>query len=663
MQVSSKTADPPSKDAVKAVNTAADKSQINIKAQERMASLKASLLNNVAPIKKTQPVEKQVWSAFKDFAHKERAGVLQKADEAKKKKLKELQSFAKDFKLGTPVPSDLIGIIAKDPKRQLEIQEKAKKNAEDVKRTKELAAKKSEAVAKDAAPTAAKSSLSSIKASEPAAAPATAGIPSNMPDSRAAVRGGGLPMHGTSTGAGPNRHPGGNRQSYGPGPYQQPYRNDRGPNQNLPRHSQQGGHMAQHLRNNEHRGMVQTPLRNPASDMRNAPTGPASSMGPPQTFAPRHTGMPMGPPRLNPSSSEFKPSAQVHFQTGPSATSSPRSALTNVAPSIAAPAPKQIKFRKQRAIDVGLCNILSGVMASQPEPSNTKAKAVWDENGLRPPYDTPITWKTVQTGQPVEEGRVSWKDQFDRPPVSSVMATPTNAHAVPQQLLAHQYQLPIHMQQGAPNVGPRQSPHIAPIPMHGGHPGHAPHMPFNAGDDGTRMMQPNQSQPYPSPRPGQAPMPYPMMNSPSHMPYAQPAAMQGYAPGPAGAMTPQMRYNTQNQQYMPPQPGPMGPPMMMPGYMGGPQQQMMPGAPQMQMNYPGMPPNFAPVPPQAMQGTNGYPSPGRAAPPMMAHQGSHQGQIYGMSPNGMQFQQPYFQQQPGPSKFNNRRYSSSGGHY
>lgn len=118
-------------------------------------------------------------------------------------------------------------------------------------------------------------------------------------------------------------------------------------------------------------------------------------------------------------------------------------------------------------------------------------------------------------------------------------------------------------------------------------------------------------------------------------------------------------FSNNNPQYMPPQPAHMAAPMMI-------QPQFVTGAPgmvtpQMQM-YPSghgqfMPPGGTPQP---MPGSNGYPSPGRpAAPmmvpqpaaPMMVPQGSQQGQpVYGTSPN-VSYQQPVFTQQPaGQSK-------------
>lgn len=656
-----KAAEPIDKGEIKSTENFEKKQSDAKPAEKPTAALRASVTSgrNVSPAaKENQPIEKEVLKEFKSFAQKQREGQREKAEDAKKKKLKELKNFALSFKLGTPVPNDLIGIIAKDPKKQQEIQDKARKNAEEVQRAKEEA-KKTEVV-KEQGLAAAKPAPS--KTTEQPAASSGAGTPTNAPDSRGTSRVGGAPQHANAAGAGSNRHPG-NRQSYAPGSYQQQFRNDRASGPNMPRHSQQGGHLAQHLRNGEQQRMTQPPHRM-APDVRIPPTGPANAMGP--AFVPRHAGIPpnhMGPgPRLNPNTQEFRPNAQPFYPTGPSATSSPRSAMNNVEGSTT-PVGGIVIRRKIKSIDVKKCFILSHVQSMKPPATNNRA---WEENGgLRPPFDTLPTWKSVREDE--NKDKISYKQLFERPPYAGAMATPNTAPVVPQ--MPHQHQLPFHLQHGAQNAGPRQSPHMPPMQLHAGHPGHVPHMSFNNGDDGTRMMHSNSAQSYASPRPGQVPMAYPnMMNSPSHMPYSQPV-MPGFMGPGAPQMTPQMRNFPQNPQYMPQQPGQMGPPMMMgPGYMAAPTP-MMQGTPQMSMAYPGAHPNFVPpgpVPPQAMQGANGYPSPGRPAAPMMAHQGSQQGHnMYGMSPGAMpQYQQPAFApQQPGQSKLNNRRYSSSGRQY
>ncbi|KAJ4307226.1 poly(A)-binding protein binding protein [Collariella sp. IMI 366227] len=120
----------------------------------------------------------------------------------------------------------------------------------------------------------------------------------------------------------------------------------------------------------------------------------------------------------------------------------------------------------------------------------------------------------------------------------------------------------------------------------------------------------------------------------------------------------QFRSFSHNPQFMPQQPHHMGTPMMVPPqFLQGPNG--MVAAPL----YPGAHPPFIPagsVPPQQMPGSNGFPSPGRPAAPMMVHQGSHQGShqpqqgVYGMSP-GMGYQQPAYTPQPGQGKFSGQR--------
>ncbi|ROV97059.1 hypothetical protein VMCG_07518 [Cytospora schulzeri] len=596
-------------------------------------------------------IEQNVLLSFKNFASKERQ-VAEKARSSKAKadkevKLIELKKFADSFKLGTPVPSDLIGIIAKDPKKQQEIQAKAMKNAEELRRTKDEQ-KVAATVAKEKETVTAKLGQSK-PSTEQSTTSATSG-PSTATTSGPS-RAGTTPQHANAAGGNHNRHPG-NRQSYAPG-YQQQFRGDRSGGQNMPRHGQQPGHLSQRLRSAEQQRMSQPPPHHMPPDLRMPPTGPANAMGP--AFAARHGGIPpnhMGPgPRLNPNTQEFRPNAQPFYPTGPSAASSPRSALNNVeSQGTSTPVNVPVIKRKVKSVDVKKCFILSHVQSIQSPQPGMRA---WEENGgLRPAFDTMPTWKSVRVED--KQDKMSYKQLFERPPpYSGAMATPNTAPVVPH--MPHQHQLPFHLQQGAHNVGPRQSPHMPPMQMHAGQPGHVPHMPFNNGDDATRMMHSTSAQSYASPRPGQVPMAYPnAMNSPAHMQYSQPI-MPGYMGPGAPQMTPQMRNFPQNPQYMPQQHGQMGGPMMMgPQYMAAPSP-LMQGAPQMQM-YPGAHPQFVPpgpVPPQAMPGPNGYPSPGRPAAPMMAHQGSQQGQnMYGMSPGTMpQFQQPVFApQQPGQTR-------------
>ncbi|KAK7706988.1 poly(A)-binding protein binding protein [Diaporthe eres] len=650
-----------SKDEVKPNDT--EKGQSDSKPAEKPASTlrpagAAGRTTSPADKENAKPtsttIEQTVLTSFKNFASKERQ-VAEKARSTKAKadkevKLIELKKFADSFKLGTPVPNDLIGIIAKDPKKQQEIQAKALKNAEESRKAKEDA-KKDPVVTKEKEVTATKPGQSKPAAEQTASS--TTGTPAAAAAGAAGSgtsRPGVAPQHANSTAGAPNRHPG-NRQSYAPGSYPQQFRGDRSSGQNVPRQHQQPGHLSQRLRSAEQQRMSQPPPHM-QPDMRMPPTGPANSMNP--SFPPRHTGLPpnhMGPgPRLNPNTQEFRPNAQPFYPTGPSAASSPRSAMNNVeGQGSSTPVTGPVIKRKIKSIDFKKCFALSHVMSiKQPQTGNR----AWEENGgLRPPFDTQPTWNSLSEGDDKQE-KISYKQLFERPPpYAGAMPTPNPAPVAPQ--MPHQHQLPFHLQQGAHAVGPRQSPHMPPLQMHAGQPGHAPHMPFNNGEDATRMMPSSSAQSYASPRPGQVPMAYPnTMNSPAHMPYSQPV-MPGFMGPGAPQMTPQMRNFAQNPQYMPQQHAQMGGPMMMgPQYMTAPSP-LMQGGPQMPMYAPGGHPQFmppGPVPPPAMPGSNGYPSPGRPAAPMMAPQGSQQGQhMYGMSPGTMpQYQQPVFApQQPG----------------
>ncbi|KAK6721880.1 hypothetical protein SNK04_000763 [Fusarium graminearum] len=94
----------------------------------------------------TSTVERDVLKEFKAFANRERQITEKarnnKAKQDKEVKLTELKKFANSFKLSTPVPTDLVSIIAKDPLKQQQIQAKAIKNAEEVAKAKASAVTK-----------------------------------------------------------------------------------------------------------------------------------------------------------------------------------------------------------------------------------------------------------------------------------------------------------------------------------------------------------------------------------------------------------------------------------------------------------------------------------------------------------------------------------------
>lgn len=571
----------------------------------------------------TATVERDVTNAFKGFAAQQRKTVeharATKARNDKEVKLNDLKKFANSFKLHTPVPSDLVSIIAKDPAKQKEIQEKAKRNAEEAKAL-------------------------SLETAKPVAP---------VPESKTSTARPPPASHGTPPATTPSRQ---NASARAPQFAQQnqynsqSYRNDRnaqGQHQAPVQQGRQPGNLSGRLRNIEQNKQNQPPAH-PAQEARQPPTGPSNNVEP--SFSRRSSGVASAQAaRLNPNSNEFRPSpfaASFNPNGNPSAASSPKSGL-NTAPAavVAVPVTRSLLKRKpipesERPSLTGKFDALEHIKTIKPVPErNWKATG-----GLKPAYDTPPVWRTAtDDDKPDSTIHLTYTKLFEMAPFQAqTMSPPHPSHAAPQ--VPHQHQLPFHLQQNS-HMAQRQSPRQPPMNVGGQH--HTPNPSFNNGDD-HRMMVSNSAQSFNSPR---MPMAYPApMNSPGQMAYNP--NMMPYPGGPPMAM----RSFSQNQHFIPQQ----GPPQMLmpnagPGFMGA---NGMPG-PQMMYPQNGQPP-FIPGNghPPAMPGVNmnGYPSPGRGAPMMMS-QGSQQGHqnpqaMYmspGMSP-GPQYVPMYGQQPPAQSK-------------
>ncbi|KAL2117189.1 hypothetical protein VTJ04DRAFT_9357 [Mycothermus thermophilus] len=601
----------------------------------------------------TPTVERELLNSFRTFASNQRL-IAEKARTSRAKvdkevKLTELKKFAENFKLSTPVPKDLISIIAKDPVKQKQIQEKALHNMEELARQREAAAKEKEAKEKEAQ--AAKEAQAKSSAEQSGAS-----TPAGAADTRNTARPT-APQHSGSAMGIPGRHPN-NRSTYNPQPHYPQY--NRGgrppPPPHIPPQTQPTGNLTQRLRNIEQQKMQHPHMGQHAPpDMRLPPTGPANSVGP--DFGRRVGGVPpayMGP-KLNPTTHEFRPNAfAAPFNPAvPSQGSSPRSSVNNVVvepPVIPPPVKGQLIRRKTRAVDVKKCFILSYIETLQPPQGRS-----WEDNsGLKPAFDTLPTWRQLQDEleAPDSTMHLTYKEYFERLPLSSAaVATPNPSHVMPQ--VAHQHPLPFHLQHGAQTLAPRQSPHMPPMQVHAGQHGHVPHVPF-AGPDDHRMMHSNSAQSFASPRMGPVPMaPYPpAVSAPGQIPY-QPV-MQPYM-SPAPHIGQFRSFSHQPGPFMPQQPHPMGTTMIVqPGFMGP--NGMVAAGPM----YSGTQPPFIPPPPPAVPGSNGFPSPGRPAAAMMVHQGSHQGThqpqqaVYAMSP-AVPYQQPAYTPPQPQGKFSGQR--------
>lgn len=597
----------------------AEKQAINTRAPPTSNSRPVTHLPSNTP-SATSTVERDVLNSFKTFASQQRLNAEKarsnKAKADKEVKLTELKKFATTFKLSTPVPSDLVSIIAKDPVKQKEIQAKAMKNAEEMAKTKTdtTQVKKDVPVLKDS---------SQPKRAEPST---TAPAPAEVRQARGAP----VPQ-ATPPGGGSGRHTGPRQQFPQQQYHAQGYRNGRVGPQHVPQPHSNGGTLAQRIRNVEQQKFSQPPAPHQHAvgpEIRAPPTGPSNGAD----YSRRHSGH-LGA-KLNPNSNEFRPSpfAPSFNPNGhPSAGSSPRSAVnhvTDAANTVNHPQGQLIR-RKTKAVDVNKCYILSHIKSIAPPQGRN-----WDDNsGLRPSYDTLPTWRQLQDEEKADSTmHLTYKEYFERQPfLAPSMPTPNPTHVVPQ--LAHQHQLPFHLQHGAHNMMPRQSPHMPPMQMHTPQHGPVPHQPY--GNDDHRMMHSNSAQSFASPRMGQLPVAYPQVNPGAQVPYGQPVFL-----GAGNPQLGQFRSYSNNPHYVPQQ-GQMGGPMMMqPQFIPGPQGMMAP-----HLMYPGAhhPQFMQPTgPPQQVPGANGYPSPGRPAASMMVHQGSQQGHnMYAMSPN-IQYNQPAY---------------------
>lgn len=584
------------------------------------------------PPNATANIERDLSNHFKSFATQQRSQIdrtrKDKAKQDKETKLNELKKFAQSFKLHSVVPNDLIPIIAKDPKKQKEIRERSKREAE-VKAQGDTAAK----VVVPVAPASdLKTSKSAVSQAAPAANIAT------------------------------NRQHSGRAQGFAQGAFPQQNRNHQGPvNSNQHQHGRQnnGGSLNAKVRSLENSKYGPPPVFDPRMSLvgqaRLPPTGPAMPNGDSR----RSSGHAF-PPKLNPNTAEFRPTTTSFPGTNanPSVTSSPRSGGPGAQPPKAKKTFLRVKLlpASERPSFIKSADIFEHLQRIPPKDG----KDYSFNAGIIPPYETTAVFKSDPPEIPPDKKAMveSFTKLFEVSTASVLPMSPAQTpHATPQ--VAHQHQLPFHLQHGAqhgmgPRPSPRQHPMQVPHQYQQGQP-----IPYNGHDD-HRMVPSHSQQSFHSPRLGNVPM------NVYAAPMPQNAQMaHGFQPGMpfpmAGGPAPNLNrsYSGSNGPFYPQSGAIMaGPPVMMQnpvnGYMGPhmvPQQMPMhpPGPYYMQQPGPGNGPG-------PMAGANGYPSPGRGGAPMM-NQGSQQGQaappVYGLSPS-MQFNQPvpgpgpYPGQQPGP---------------
>ena len=574
--------------------------------------------NTVPPDSHTANVEREVVSAFKEFSNTERLRAQEyrrkqiKAD--KDVKLNDLLRFSQNFKLNTPIPKDLVSILAKDKVKQEEIVEKANRAAQTV------------------------PANNSGKKSAP--------VPSLVPSVRPMRTGASTrPENGAPNQDQKDLRRGG-RNQYPQDRYNaMPPRTDRpGQSQTLQAIPLRSGPGPSHRLAGTMATQAKAPVPSPIS----VQSGRLPSNGPPNVpDAPGsrgHSGAPTPTSavssRFNVKAVEFKPNPNAHSFTptnDPSVTSSPQSNLnTRLASGVTTPSGFWGSRRPLPAADrPSSTEFFNPIKRLRREA--IAAKEEWAENlGIPWAHRCSPRWENVK-GENAEKTYKDMFEQLEHSRFASAAMSPTASQgSVPP---AHPHGLPFH-QQGLQVHPQSQTPHPVPhhlqpgTPHHGGHPSHF--------DDHRMQYSASTSSVYQSPRLLQANVSYPSpMGQNAQLVYG--AQMQPqFSLGPGGQQMNQFRQFPVNPQFIPQQMGQPGAPMMAHGpsngpFMGLPQQMAPPFNQQMAVyGSPGQMhayPQHGPPPP----GSGGYPSPGRGAP-MMLQQGSQQGHqqppmmMYNISP-------------------------------
>ncbi|KKY23898.1 putative pab1 binding protein [Phaeomoniella chlamydospora] len=532
----------------------------------------------------TEGVEKKLLHQFRDFANSEKQKVQEKrrlqASHDRTAKLNELMRFSKTFKLNTPVPTDLVPILAKDPMKQEEIIEKAHKQVEEKKQP---------------------SAPATATTASPAATPEVR-TPSR-PAAAGRYEAGSVPTSSTND----RQNVGRGRQGYIPtGPTGN--QNNR-LQQGMPNRGPSGGYMNRMSAKPTIPTTIPTPIPVDGRGSANQSIGTSGFTSPSRSAIPTPTsavskGFNVAAIefRPNPSASSFNPSTASVAASSPASTTRTRSASRAPSPSTFFGSRKPVPASDRPKFSSFFNPIKRLKQESEAQPAG---KNYASNGGIPEPYRTQVRWDVPEAN--IEK---TYRDMVDKP-AGPVPVSPSN-RSVSSTYIPHQHQLPPHMQNGGPGIAhtPPQGPHA----MQAQH-SHQSHF------DDHRMSMSAGSHVYPSPRVGQAQMMY-QSPMPGQAPmYGQPTPQYF----PQGQVPMQMRAYPTTPQFVQPQAVPMMAQQSQGPYMAVPQQfnQQMP--------------MYSPSPAQVYpahvgQPHSGYPSPSRGAP-MMMHQGSQQGH----HPQGMMY--------------------------
>lgn len=537
----------------------------------------------------TANVETEVLDHFRQFANSEKLKMQERrrnqASYDRNIKLNELMKFSKNFKLATPVPKDLVPILAKDPNKQEKIVSRAQQQTEDEKTN-----ENNTPVSAEQKPA----------ARGPGQARYESGtMPPQSQTDRVNYNCGRqvYPPNGPNAGQG--------------GRFQQQTQPGR------PGTSMLSHRLADNLQQRKGAALGPVPMPLPVQDARLPPTGPAGERSavasPSKSQTPSSTkfnvrAMEFKP---NPTASTFTPSGAVGPAPSPQPFIRGRSVSRATSPSVFFGAKKLRPVAERPSLN----DQFNPIKRMKKESAEQTDKDYSFNGGIPPAYKTLPTWDV-----PAGNEEKTYLQMFKPPGTVPSVFPQHRAASNPQ--MPHQPQMPFPFQQATPGMpplpGPPHGPHLHPQQHHSG----PPHF-----DDPHRMqLSSSTSQMFPSPRLQHNPVAYPSP-MPPHAQLAFQQPMPQFYLNQGAPQPPHMRHYPGAPQFVNPQ-GAMAAPMMVQQPSGGPYmgvpQGMAPYTPHMQMYSPSPGhayPHHGPPP----QPHSGFPSPSRGAP-MMMHQNSQPGQ-------------------------------------
>ncbi|KAJ5494588.1 SM domain found in ataxin-2 [Penicillium fimorum] len=359
------------------------------------------------PENATANVEVEVLDHFRQFANSEKIKMQERrrnqASYDRTMKLNELMKFSKSFKLSTPVPKDLVPILAKDRIKQEAIMQRALQQGDD------------KATPKATTPRQNNSCL-------------LVGYPPTGP---LAGPGGRFPQQGVQPG-----RPGVGMLSH---------------------------RLADNLQQRKGAGMGPVPTPLPIQDARAPPTGPASDQQRITSPVKSQAGS-SAATKLNVKAMEFKPNpAASTFTPGTSAAAaSPRPFSRNRSVSRATTPTAFFGPRKPLPISErpSISDQFNPIKRMKKENAESAERLVTLNGGIPPPYKTLPTWDIPDGAED------KTYDQMFKQPVGVPTVSPQGRSASNNTNIPQQHQVPFHFQQGTPAMPPGSGPANGPHGLH-----------------------------------------------------------------------------------------------------------------------------------------------------------------------------------------------------